>query len=127
MTAALHSGAAPHPLADRNARGNKAMLSAGMLVLLLANLIVLFLVRMYLPMLQAFGMDLPNLTRWVVDYHLCLLLVVFVPLMLWAGWPNPARSGVAALIGGIALGCVLVALAAFALYLPVMHIAGQVA
>lgn len=123
MTAALRSGATPNPLADRNARGNKALMSAGTLILLLANLIVLFLVRMYLPMLQAFGMDLPNLTRWLIDWHLCLLLAVFVAPMLWAGWPIPARSGLAALIGGIALGGALVALTAFALYLPIMRLA----
>lgn len=126
MTTTASSAALPNPLANRSAGANTAMMGIGALVVLLANLAVLFVVPAYLPVLQGFGTDLPNLTRWIVDYHVCLLLLVFVPPALWAAWPNPARSGLAALVAGWVLGPALIALTMFALYLPIFHVAGQV-
>lgn len=124
MSATVRSGSpAAHPLARRDSRSNRLLMGIGTLVLLLANLMILFVVPAFLPTLHAFGMDLPNLTRWVIDYHLCLLLAVFVAPVLWAAWPNPARSGLAALLVGVVLGPLLVALTMFALYLPIMRLA----
>lgn len=120
------SSALPNPLANRNAGANMAMMVIGAVVVLLANLAVLFVVPAYLPVLQGFGMDFPNLTRWVVDYHVCLLLLVFVPPALWAAWPNPARSGLAALIAGWILGPSLIGLTMFALYLPIIRLGARV-
>lgn len=127
MTAVTQPGAvAPNRLMHRGSAGNKTMMIIGTVLLLLANLVILFVVPAFRPMLEAFGVDLPNLTRWVVAYYPGLLLFVFVPPALWAVWPNPARSGLAALIAGIVLGSALVALTVFALYLPIFHIAGKV-
>lgn len=123
MTTTPSPAVRPHRLAHRSAGANLAMMGIGALVVLLACLGILFVVPAYLPVLRGFGLELPNLTRWIVDYHAWLLLLVFVPPALWAAWPNPARSGLAALIAGGILGPGLFTLTMLALHLPFIRLA----
>jgi hypothetical protein len=75
---------------------------------------------------EAFGVDLPNLTRWLVGYYPCLFLCVFIVPAIWAAWPNPARSGLAALFSAMLLCGLVIGLSLFALYLPILRLGASV-
>lgn len=115
------------PLRRRGDRNNVVMLGMGIALVLLANAVIGYAVPAYEPTLQAFGMELPTLTRWLLGGYRWLPLAALLVPAAWAAWPNPARSGLAALLAGIVLAGLLIMFCVLALHLPVVYIAGKVA
>lgn len=110
----------------RSDTGNVVMLSIGISLVLIAAAAVFFAVPQFQAMHQAFGVDLPHLTRWLVGYYPGLFLCVFIVPAIWLAWPNPARSGTAALLFALLLSGLLIGGSLFALYLPIFRLGAAV-
>lgn len=117
---------APRHNSARSDTGNVLMLAIGISLVLIAATAIFFAVPLFQSMHQAFGVDLPNLTRWLVDYYPGLFLCVLIVPGIWAAWPNPARSGPAALVSGVLLCGLLIGMSLFLLYLPIFRLGAAV-
>lgn len=112
--------------ASRSDTGNVVMLAIGISLVLIASAAIFFTVPAFRSIHQGFGVELPTLTRWLVDYYPCLFLCAFIVPGIWAAWPDPARSGPAALVSGVLLCGLLIGMSLFVLYLPIFRLGAAV-
>ncbi|MDC8011424.1 hypothetical protein [Tahibacter soli] len=86
----------------------------------IAGIAIPLIVGTFVPTLRQFAVELPNLTRWFVETRWLFLLLPFVVVAVWFVWPIRAMRSVAALATGVGSLVVLLPLATFAMYYPVM-------
>lgn len=85
-----------------------------------AGIAIPLVAEAYLPVFRNFGVELPNLTRWFVDARWLFVLLPLVVVAAWFAWPIRAMRSVAALALGVGSLVVLLPLAVFAMYYPIL-------
>jgi len=108
--------------------------SIGSVFLLVFGLCCAFIVAMgptlivphFKKTFAAFGLNLPLLTRMVVDYYLWLWLLPIAVIVAHLYWPNPRRRALAACLVGIGGLCLVVPTMFIAFYGPLFALGSTV-
>ncbi|HJU40560.1 MAG TPA: hypothetical protein VJ724_13370 [Tahibacter sp.] len=85
----------------------------------IAAIAIILIVDGFLPTLEQFGGELPNLTRLIVGSRWLFLALPLVVVAAWFAWPIRAMRAIAALAIGVGSFVVFVPLTLFAMYYPV--------
>ena len=98
----------------------------GPVVAVLSAVLSWILIKYLAPAFENAGMQLPTLTAWWLRYHYLGWLVPIVAALTWwrlAGHPSRARITNAV---GVTGGLLLTIVSIFALYLPIVGMAGAI-
>lgn len=119
-----HPSSAPEsPLGQAASR---LLLVMALCMSVIAALVPTFVVPHFAAMHDNFGVDLPFITRIVVDYTLLFWAIPVITLLIWWLWPKRTQAKILALAfsGAALLG--LIPLLIFALYLPIFRLGAVV-
>lgn len=104
----------------------QTLLAIGIVASAIAAAAIPIIISRFTPLFEAFGAELPDLTRWFVAHSNLFLLLPALVLVVWATWPVRSVRGVAAFAVGVGSLVVFVPLTVVAMYYPVMMLASVV-
>lgn len=107
-------------------RLDRILVSAGLLMACVPPAMAALLMPRFRETFEAFGADLPILTRIIADYHAALLLMPTSVLVVALAWPKKERRGVWSLVLGsmyFFFGPILIVVAT---YLPIWKLGAVV-
>ena len=98
----------------------------GPVVAVLSAVLSWILVTKLAPAFQSAGVELPALTAWWLEYHyLGWLVPIATALTWWRLSRHPSRAGITNAVG-VAGALLLTVVGIFALYLPIIGMAGAI-
>lgn len=102
------------------------MFAIGLVCAIFAALIPTLAAPQFGQMFEAFGFELPLMTRWVLQGYLALWALPLAVGIAWLFWPQPHRRAAAACWIGVLSLVLIFPLCMGALYLPIFMLAQTV-
>ena len=104
----------------------RAMIACALCVSVATAAATPLVVRQFTSMYTNFGVELPFITRSVVELPYMFWALPLITLLVWRLWPDRSRGALFALLFAIASLPVCAGIVIFALYLPIFQLGAVV-